>query len=73
MNYVLYWRSGTHELVEGETIEDAFTNAGYGAGAVRALDFYMIHYPGQPLGYEWNPGTKEWDKLPEPTEAEDNG
>ncbi len=38
--YTLYWLTGDRNIVEGESIEDAFTKAGYGAGAVAALDWY---------------------------------
>jgi hypothetical protein len=41
MNYFrLFWRDGKQEVIEGTTISDAFTRAGYGAGAVAALDYY---------------------------------
>lgn len=35
----LYWIGGRTEIVEGDDIADAFTHAGYGAGAIRALDY----------------------------------
>jgi len=38
--FVLFWLDGKMELVHGETIKRAFQNAGYGAGALAALDFY---------------------------------
>lgn len=40
MKYRLHWLDGRTEVVEGETIEAAFTAAGHLAGAVRALDHY---------------------------------
>lgn len=60
--YMLYWRGGSSEIVAGTSIEDAFSKAGYGGGAVGALDFYMPHYHRLP-SYEWNKGTREWDKI----------
>jgi hypothetical protein len=46
MKFLLYWRgSGDVELVEGSTIAEAFSNAGYGAGALRALDYYEPFTP----------------------------
>ncbi len=39
-NYILHWKTGQTEKVSGENIADAMTHAGYGAGAVRALDYY---------------------------------
>jgi hypothetical protein len=32
--YILHWLGGKTEEVKGETIADAFTKAGYGAGAL---------------------------------------
>ncbi len=38
-HYILHWLGGTTQHVYGDTIADAMTHAGYGAGAVRALDY----------------------------------
>lgn len=38
--YKLYWRDGTTNTAKGHTIAEAFTAAGFGAGALRALDYY---------------------------------
>lgn len=38
--YIFHWRDGTKTESEGATPEEAFTNAGYGAGAVGALDYH---------------------------------
>ena len=38
--FKLYWLDGEIEEVRGNTIADAFTRAGYGAGAIGALDYY---------------------------------
>ena len=38
--YILHWLSGETEEVTGYSISDAFTRAGYGAGALGALDYY---------------------------------
>ena len=40
MKFKLYWLTGKTEIIEGETISQAFTHAGYGAGAIKALDWY---------------------------------
>ena len=40
--YILHWLDGTNETVEGDSIEDAFRRAGYGAGAIPALDYYEL-------------------------------
>lgn len=38
--FCLYWSDGEEETICGESISDAFTKAGYGVGAIRALDYY---------------------------------
>ena len=38
--FKLHWLSGEVEVVKGYSISDAFTKAGYGAGAIRALDWW---------------------------------
>lgn len=53
----LYWRDGKTEVIEGLHIADAVTKAGYGAGAMRALDFYDN---GELQSYEWNSVEKAW-------------
>jgi len=40
MFFTIYWLGGSFNFIEGNTIEDAFTKAGYGAGAVSAIDWY---------------------------------
>lgn len=37
--YTLFWLDGKAELVKGKTSQEAFKKAGYGSGAVKALDF----------------------------------
>lgn len=38
--YRFIWNDGKENTGTGETPEQAFTNLGYGAGAIRALDYY---------------------------------
>jgi len=38
--YTYYWLDGKREVLEGNDPSDAMNKAGYGAGALRALDFY---------------------------------
>jgi len=38
--YILHWMDGSTSEVEGESCEDAMTKAGYGWGAMRALDYW---------------------------------
>lgn len=40
IQFNLYWIGGKTEVVSGASINDAFAKAGYGQGALRALDFY---------------------------------
>jgi len=36
----VYWLSGGTELIKGNDITDAFRRAGYGTGAIHAVDWY---------------------------------
>ena len=38
--FQLFWLDGKTEIVEGTDIADAFRRAGYGNGAISALDYY---------------------------------
>jgi len=38
--YNLHWYSGRIETITGNTIDEVFRNAGYGGGALSALDYY---------------------------------
>lgn len=38
--YIIYWLDGKIEEVRGQTFEEAFMKAGYGAGAIAAIDYY---------------------------------
>ena len=58
--FTVYWRDGRRELIQGPTIDRAFTAHGYGAGAVRAVDFYMH---GDCKDYQWSSDKKEWLKI----------
>lgn len=40
--YILHWLSGKTEEIEGLSIADAFMRAGYGGGALAALDYYEV-------------------------------
>lgn len=64
--FTLYWRDGKRELVHGATIAEACTHAGYGAGAIRALDFYA---KGDDNSYWWDAKERDWHNkeiTPEP-------
>ncbi len=55
--FTLYWRDGKRETVEGSTVSEAITNAGYGGGALRALDFYAV---GDCKQYKWDSEERNW-------------
>lgn len=38
--FILYWLDGKTEEVTGPNIQIAFSRAGYGGGAIRALDYF---------------------------------
>ena len=42
--FKLYWLDDTTEIIKGRTFTKAMTHAGYGKGAVRALDYYKEIY-----------------------------
>lgn len=54
----LYWLDGKTEVIEGDGIKDAFCRAGYGGGALRALDSYD---DGEELKYKWNSENRKWE------------
>jgi len=54
--FTLYWLDGTHNTITGETISEAFSLAGYGRGAVGALDFYDNGLK----KYSWDSDLKKW-------------
>jgi hypothetical protein len=55
--FTLYWLTGDREVIQGSTIESAFTSAGYSAGASRALDFYAH---GDNHEYTWDKDKVTW-------------
>lgn len=38
--FIIHWRGGKLEEIRGFTISEGFTRVGYGAGAIRAVDWY---------------------------------
>ena len=57
--YIFYWRDGKISIGKGNTTEDAFTRLGYGAGAIRALDF---HEQSETQNYTWDKEKHDWVK-----------
>jgi hypothetical protein len=58
--FTLYWRTGDREVIEGETVARAMTAAGYGGGAIGALDFYAY---GDNHEYVWDALSHEWVSM----------
>ena len=40
MVFMVFWRDGKVEVMEGDTIADAFMRAGYGGGVLKAVDYH---------------------------------
>jgi hypothetical protein len=59
--FTLFWRTGAREVVQGRTVAEAMTLAGYGGGAARALDFWAH---GDNHTYAWDAATREWNSVP---------
>lgn len=55
--FTLYWKSGDREVVEGQTVEDAMTRAGYGGGSVPALDCWAS---GDDSDRFWDTNVRQW-------------
>lgn len=55
--FTLYWRTGDREVVQGRTVAEAMTLAGYGGGALRALDFWAT---GDNTEYWWDAKERDW-------------
>lgn len=53
--FTVYWRDGQKTNVQGESIADAMNSSGYGAGALRAMDFYS-----EVDDYEWDSTARKW-------------
>lgn len=60
--YTFFWLTGKREVLEGDAPHHALNQAGYGGGAVRALDF---HAKGDNNEYVWNKDKHEWELTPE--------
>ena len=52
--FTFYWRDGVRQVFDGASAADALRRAGYGQGALAALDF---HCAGENDEYEWINGT----------------
>lgn len=60
--FTFYWRDGKREVLPGESAPDCLNKAGYGHGAVAALDFWC---DGCDHEWEWDETTREWKPTPD--------
>jgi hypothetical protein len=59
--FTIFWFVGNCEVVTGESVSDAFMRSGYGAGALRGVDF---HSEGDiRSSYKWNDYSRQWVKV----------
>jgi hypothetical protein len=58
--YTLYWLTGQREVVTGFNVAEAMTLAGYGNGALGALDFFAY---GDNKEYTWDGEKHKWVKA----------
>lgn len=59
--YTLYWCDGKREVIHGETIEQAMSQAGYGGSAPRALRALYFWQNGEG-GWIWDEKSRRWFK-----------
>lgn len=53
MKFILHWKDKKTEEIDGKDIAEAFTKAGYSAGAITALDYYeMVQGPQDLLTFD---------------------
>lgn len=58
--FTFYWRDGLRKVLYGTDAADAMTKAGYGAGAIAALDMWAY---GDDKEYDWNATTRKWEPV----------
>ena len=59
-DFTIYWRHGETSTISGDDIASAFSKAGYGGGAIRAIDFYAV---GTEITHSWNKELHEWERI----------
>lgn len=57
--FTFFWRDGIRQVLKGADEVDALNKAGYGNGAIRALDF---HAPGDNKDWEWVKDEHDWKR-----------
>lgn len=62
--YTIFWRTGETQIVTGNKPHEAMNNAGIGAGALGAMDFYGEGADVEKL-WEYDKEARSWKKKPE--------
>lgn len=57
--FTLFWKDGKREILEGYDFSHALNSAGYGNGALAALDFHAL---GDNKEYYWDKGEHNWKR-----------
>lgn len=58
--FTIYWLGGNRSVVNGKDIADAFSRAGYGGGAVNAIDWYD---EGVSETHFYNKQERQWERY----------
>lgn len=58
--YTIFWLTGDTQIIKGDKPHEAMNNAGIGAGALRAMDFYTEG--DQRDKWEWDAEKRTWLK-----------
>lgn len=58
ITFTLFWLNGKSDVIKGTGIINAMSQAGYGAGAIEALDFYAEG--NMTNKYSWSSSKKTW-------------
>ncbi len=59
--FTAFWLDGKAEIIHGKDVTEAFNNAGYGMGALAALDFHAAGNVSSE--YVWNSVSRSWDAV----------
>lgn len=58
--FTLFWKTGQRQVVHGHDAAGAMNSAGYGSGALPALDFWK---EGDSHEYTWNSVERNWHSV----------
>lgn len=61
--YTIFWLTGETQLVKGDKPHEAMNNAGIGAGALRAMDFYAEGDKRSEYEWEKEKDKRNWKKI----------